>query len=222
MCSSLAGSTFESVGEPKPLASLVNFGISYGQYTSSVPKLFLAPANLPSLRLFHADGIDLFRNFRHRIPSLDATALHHLRLIRMDEELPLLLLATRQLRSLECDAETKLSVPDEYRFESALVAIRIQGYSDESGELAEELLEEALESGLIDRETVVFFAEFSESQGDANGLRKWCQSHDMRVEWEYGALQHGWQLGWDYDIHRKFARWVDRLAEERITAARKK
>ena len=77
-------------------------------------------------------------------------------------------------------------------------------------------LETMLAAGLVDSRTVVLLPRMEESIAAAVGLKEWCRSYGMRLEWGDGELERGWrEADSGYLVHREFARWVDGIAEER-------
>ena len=71
--------------------------------------------------------------------------------------------------------------------------------------------------GLVDSRTVVSLPHMDESNAAGAGLKEWCRSHGVRMEWADGELERGWrEVNSGYRVHREFARWVDGIAEERM------
>lgn len=214
-------STFDPAGESKPLTSLINLTFVGGSIVALLRDGFLTPANLSSLCLLCVDNVEVddgLDDFSLTDPStLYAMNLHHLHLTCSDDELLPLLMATRQLRSLECHSSDLLSFPVDLRFGTALVAIRMQ--LNDVLESVMTSLENALESGLIDRQTVIFCTGRWGVGHRSVELGEWCRARSMRVEWWDGQLETGWRDGQSFvdNGHRDFASWVDKRAE-RIAA----
>lgn len=182
---------------------------------------FFSTANLPGLTTLESHAVNVHDTDWgvFRSASLYPTDLHHL-LINDDvlSVLPPPSSGTRQLRSLTQYVYTNISVPNDIRFETPLVALCLMPLNVHRGEV---FLEQALKAGLIDRKTVVFFPGVSEGDAKTNVERKeWFRSHNIRVEWKDGDLERNW-AGATYDEkYRSFTRWVDRIVEKRIAAAR--
>ena len=189
------------VGESNPFASLIALGMSKCAVNTSMRATFFTPTNLPSLRLFSSDILLHDHDFLTYPSPLFAADLHHLSLYR---DALSLLLATHQLRSLNYFAKEGLPVPNDHRFGTPLVAIRLRTYA--SWGVGQELLESGVKSGLIDSGTVVFFPDIAESAAESGRWKTWCVSHGMRVEWKDGALERDWCSDDSrIDEHRDFA-----------------
>lgn len=188
-----------------------------------VENVFFTSANLPSLRLLCADILES----EDRLPSatltfpstLYAANLHHLRMAESDVGVLPLLLATRELRSLEFGLSGPLPFPKHHRFASPLIAIRIRSVCE--SEVMQEFLDDALESGLIDRATVISFPEFEMSSGKERWTQDgWWKARGMKAEWSDGDLEKSWASEMmDFEGCRRYTRWVDRVVANKIAVS---
>lgn len=85
-------------------------------------------------------------------------------------------------------------------------------------------MQNAVEAGLINGETVVIFSRLDEDGDTSADAQAWCDLHGIKAEFADGELERSWFRDQDEDEfeYSSFTRWVDQIAEERIVAARKK
>ena len=166
------------------------------------------------MRLYSGNGVSCEGTWLTFPSTLFATDLYHLTAAGAARSI---ILATHQLRSLDLWAagEEGLPFPDDHRFGTPLVAIRLHHVYDR-WELEQVLLDFAVKSGLIDSRTVVFFPGIAESAAESGRWKTWCLSHGVRAEWSDGQLERGWRSDDDgslIDERSDFASWVDRRVE---------